>query len=41
MTSLKEESGAGYGVGGVKGTSSMAQTGLERRVSKLNTLHTF
>jgi hypothetical protein len=35
MASPEEETGAGYGVGGVKETSMMAETDLERRVLKL------
>jgi hypothetical protein len=40
MASPGEETGAGHGEGGVKVTSMMAETDLERRVSKLNTFYT-
>jgi hypothetical protein len=40
MASPGEEAGAGYVVGGMKETSIIAEIGLERRVSKLNTFHT-
>jgi hypothetical protein len=35
-----EETGAGYGIGEVKVTATMAETDLEGRVLKLNTIHT-
>jgi hypothetical protein len=35
MASPGEETGTGYGVGGVKETSMMAETDSERRVFKL------
>jgi hypothetical protein len=35
MASPEEETGAGYGVGGVKETSMMAETDSERRILKL------
>jgi hypothetical protein len=38
MTSLGEETEVGYGVG-VKETSIMTETDLERRVLKLNTFY--
>jgi hypothetical protein len=35
VASLGEERGAGYGVGGVKETSMMAETDSEKKVLKL------
>jgi hypothetical protein len=39
MESSREETGAGHGVGGVKISSVMAETGLERRVLKLHIIY--
>jgi hypothetical protein len=38
MANPEEETGGGHGVGGVKATSIMAETVLERRVLKLHTI---
>jgi hypothetical protein len=39
MASPGEDTGAGHGVGGVKVTSIMAETDLERRVLKLHIIY--
>jgi hypothetical protein len=39
MANPEEETGTGHGVGGVKATSILAETDLERRVLTLHTIY--